>query len=210
MYWPNLSLTDRSCIHCFSLADVFIDEFQDTNTIQYLLAKYLAGPQQAITVVGDPDQSIYGWRSAEVKNLAIMREDFTGAHQILLEANYRSTAGILRYGSAIINQDAERIQKELVSMRGAWSTPYQREFSDRETEVSFIAKEIKRIKVGFALSWSDICILLRLNSDSRMLETALAKEGIPNRVLNGRKFFQRAEVMLSAVWANSDCLPTPC
>jgi DNA helicase-2/ATP-dependent DNA helicase PcrA len=138
-----------------------------------------------------------------------MREDFDGARQILLEENYRSTAGILNYGTAIINQDAERIQKKLISMRGAWSTPYQREFSDRENEVSFVAKEIKRVKHGFGLSWSDICILLRYNADSRMLETALAKEGIPSRVLNGRKFFQRAEVMISAALRLAAQPPSP-
>ncbi|KAH0585176.1 hypothetical protein H2248_008432 [Termitomyces sp. 'cryptogamus'] len=174
---------------------VLVDEFQDTNTTQYSLMVALA-IHKCVTVVGDPDQSIYGWRSAEVENLAKMCRDFDGAQQILLEQNYRSTASILKASLAIVSQDKNRIPKSLHTSHPSGSTPFLHCFSTEHAEALFIAVEIKRIisHMGGALSWGDVAILLRFNALSRTIEGELQKHGIPSRVLGGHKFFERQEV----------------
>ncbi|KAG5634226.1 hypothetical protein H0H81_002799 [Sphagnurus paluster] len=174
---------------------VLVDEFQDTNTTQYDLMIALA-IKKHVTVVGDPDQSIYGWRSAEVENLAKMCRDFCGTNQILLEENYRSTASILRASLAIVAQDKTRIQKSLHTSHPAGSTPFLRAFPGEHMEALFIALEIKRLvaHMGGGLRWGDFAILLRFNALSRAIESALQKHGIPSRVLGGHKFFERQEI----------------
>ncbi|KAK7463908.1 ATP-dependent DNA helicase srs2 [Stygiomarasmius scandens] len=174
---------------------VFVDEFQDTNITQYELMRAIA-VARCVTVVGDPDQSIYGWRSAEVGNLKKMQKDFPYVEQIFLEQNYRSTGSILRVSMAIVNQDKSRIQKSLIASHPTGTTPVLRCFSSEQAEATFIAVEIKRIAahMGGMLRWSDFVILLRFNALSRTIESALQKEGIPSRVLGGHKFFERLEI----------------
>ncbi|KAF8071911.1 P-loop containing nucleoside triphosphate hydrolase protein [Lyophyllum atratum] len=174
---------------------VLVDEFQDTNTTQYDLMVYLARHKR-VTVVGDPDQSIYGWRSAEVTNLAKMCKDFNGTQKILLEENYRSTASILAASLAIVAQDKTRIQKYLHTSHPAGSTPFLRAFVTEHAEAQFIAIEIKRLiaHMGGVLRWGDFAILLRFNALSRTIESALQKNGIPSKVLGGHKFFERQEI----------------
>ncbi|KAJ3808888.1 P-loop containing nucleoside triphosphate hydrolase protein [Lentinula aff. lateritia] len=174
---------------------VLVDEFQDTNVTQYDLMKAIAYAR-CVTVVGDPDQSIYGWRSAEVGNLARMRKDFSSAEQIFLEQNYRSTASILQASLAIVAEDKTRIQKSLHTSHPVGPTPVLRSFSSEQMEALFFAGEIKRIvaHMGGVLNWGDFVILLRFNALSRTIESALQKEGIPSRVLNGHKFFERVEI----------------
>ncbi|KAG6851096.1 hypothetical protein H0H93_000976 [Arthromyces matolae] len=174
---------------------VLVDEFQDTNTTQYSLMVGLA-IHKRVTVVGDPDQSIYGWRSAEVENLAKMIRDFTGTKQIFLEQNYRSSAAILKVSLAIVSQDKNRIPKSLHTSHPSGSTPFLRSFPTEHAEALFIAIEIKRLiaHMGGALSWGDVAILLRFNALSRVIESSLQKHGIPSRVLGGHKFFERAEL----------------
>ncbi|KAF5367496.1 hypothetical protein D9758_003744 [Tetrapyrgos nigripes] len=174
---------------------VFVDEFQDTNITQYELMRAIA-VAGCVTVVGDPDQSIYGWRSAEVGNLKKMQKDFSLVEQIFLEQNYRSTGSILRVSMAIVDQDKSRIQKSLVASHPAGITPTLRCFSSEQAEAAFIAGEIKRLvaHMGGLLRWGDFVILLRFNALSRAIESALQKEGIPSRVLGGHKFFERLEI----------------
>ncbi|KAF9485206.1 P-loop containing nucleoside triphosphate hydrolase protein [Pholiota conissans] len=174
---------------------ILVDEFQDTNTMQYELMKAIA-IKKCVTIVGDPDQSIYGWRSAEVGNLAKMRMDFPGTQQIFLEQNYRSTASILRSSLAIITEDKKRIPKSLHTSHPLGSTPLVREFPDEKQEAAFIAFEIKRVvaNMGGTLRWGDFVVLLRFNALSRPIESALQMEGIPCRILGGHKFFERMEV----------------
>ncbi|KAJ8483033.1 hypothetical protein ONZ45_g14752 [Pleurotus djamor] len=153
----------KSLIWC---KHVLVDEFQDTNSIQYELMKTIANSaSECLTVVGDPDQSIYGWRSADVTNLAKMRKDFAQTESVLLEENYRSTASILKASLAIVAQ-------------------------------AFIASEIKRLtaQMGGVLTWKDFAILLRFNALSRAIESALQRVGIPCRILGGHRFFERAEI----------------
>ncbi|KAH9902943.1 UvrD-helicase-domain-containing protein [Cubamyces lactineus] len=175
---------------------VLVDEYQDTNTMQYELMVHIARASQCVTVVGDPDQSIYGWRSAEVANLAKMQKDFPTTQQLYLEQNYRSTGSILAISVAIVSQDKGRIQKTLHGTHPQGPRPVLREFPIEQVECAFIAAEIKRLVAysGGMLNWGDFVVLLRYNSLSRGIESALQKEGIPNRVLAGQKFFERMEV----------------
>ncbi|KAJ3885161.1 P-loop containing nucleoside triphosphate hydrolase protein [Lentinula edodes] len=174
---------------------VLVDEFQDTNVTQYDLMKAIAYAR-CVTVVGDPDQSIYGWRSAEVGNLARMRKDFSSTEQIFLEENYRSTASILRASLAIVAEDKTRIQKSLHTSHPVGLIPVLRSSSSEQMEAAFFAGEIKRIvaHMGGVLNWGDFVILLRFNALSRTIESALQKEGIPSRILGGHKFFERVEI----------------
>ncbi|KAF7331625.1 ATP-depentend DNA [Mycena kentingensis (nom. inval.)] len=176
---------------------VLVDEFQDTNTTQYELLRVLgAATGGCVTVVGDPDQSIYGWRSAEVANLARMKKDFSGTKQILLEENYRSTASILDASLSIVSQDKSRINKRLLTAHPRGSTPVLRSFSSEQAEASFIAAEIKRLvaSMGGVLRWGDFAVLLRFSALSRAIESALQKEAIPSAILGGQKFFERQEI----------------
>ncbi|KAF7791687.1 hypothetical protein EIP86_002710 [Pleurotus ostreatoroseus] len=152
---------------------VLVDEFQDTNTVQYELMTHIAHANRCISVV------VYGWRSAEVENLSRMQKDFSSTRQIFLEQNYRSTGAILATSVAIISQ-------------GMFAISVLHE----QAEASSIAAEIKRIVScsGGMLSYSDFAILLRMNSLSRAIESALQLEGIPHAVLGGHRFFDRTEV----------------
>ncbi|KAJ7593227.1 P-loop containing nucleoside triphosphate hydrolase protein [Mycena floridula] len=174
---------------------VLVDEFQDTNITQYELMKALAISSR-VTIVGDPDQSIYGWRAAEVGNLGKMKKDFPATEQILLEQNYRSTASILAASLAIISQDKTRIPKKLHTSHPAGPTPVLMCLDGEYGEAAFIADEIKRLvaQTGGMLGWGDFVILLRFNALSRAIESALQKEKIPNRILGGHKFFERCEI----------------
>ncbi|KAI0951320.1 hypothetical protein AcW1_008388 [Taiwanofungus camphoratus] len=175
---------------------VLVDEFQDTNNVQYDLMRHIAAASSHITIVGDPDQSIYGWRSAEVENLSKMQRDFPSTHQIFLEQNYRSTGAILAASIAVIAQDRKRIPKSLHTTHPSGPVPVLRSFPFEQSEAAFIAVEIKRLVActGGMLRWGDFVVLLRFNALSRQIESALQKEGIPNRVLGGHKFFERLEV----------------
>ncbi|KAF9223657.1 UvrD-helicase-domain-containing protein [Gyrodon lividus] len=175
---------------------VLVDEFQDTNTIQYELMCCIASANKCVTVVGDPDQSIYGWRSAEVKNLARMQNDFANVKQVFLEDNYRSAGSILAASMSIISQDNSRIPKMLRTSHPLGPRPMLRSFPTENDEASFVAYEINRLiaQTGGMLGYGDFAVLLRFNALSRMIETSLQRERIPNRILGGHKFFERAEI----------------
>ncbi|WVQ93444.1 hypothetical protein IAU59_000518 [Kwoniella sp. CBS 9459] len=180
----------ESCRH------ILVDEFQDTNTTQYELMKCFAQAHGGVSVVGDPDQSIYGWRSAEVENLNKMTSDFPGVEAIYLEENYRSTGSILSAAHAIVSQDRSRIQKSLFTSHPRSTPVTLKVFSTPVIEASFIATEIKRLIAysGGVLKYDDFAILLRYNALSRVLESALQKDSIPNRIVGGHKFFERMEI----------------
>ncbi|KIJ66868.1 hypothetical protein HYDPIDRAFT_149901 [Hydnomerulius pinastri MD-312] len=175
---------------------ILVDEFQDTNTIQYELMACIATANKCVTVVGDPDQSIYGWRSAEVENLRRMQNDFANVKQIVLEDNYRSVGSILAASVSIISQDKTRIPKTLRTSHPPGPRPMLRSFPSENDEASFIGYEINRMiaQTGGMLSYGDFAVLLRFNALSRMVESALQRERIPNRILGGHKFFERAEI----------------
>ncbi|KAG1822031.1 P-loop containing nucleoside triphosphate hydrolase protein [Suillus subaureus] len=175
---------------------ILVDEFQDTNAVQYELMCCIAAACRCVTVVGDPDQSIYGWRSADITNLGKMQNDFPNVAQIMLEQNYRSAGSILATSLAIISQDSSRIAKTLHTDHPLGPLPMLRSFPTEHDEAAFIAWEINRMiaQSGGMLGFGDFAVLLRFNAISRTIENALQKEGIPNRMLGGHQFFERAEI----------------
>jgi DNA helicase II / ATP-dependent DNA helicase PcrA len=186
----------RQCVS--NVEAVLIDEFQDTNTIQYDLMALFAQARNTITIVGDPDQSIYGWRNAEIKNLKLMKDRWSDTLTINLEENYRSSAAILNAAQKLIEQDDSRPAKKLRATHGHGLRPVLRKLPSSAGEAAWIVSEIKRMHTLSAnsLQHDDFAILLRTQSLSRVVETALGKEGVPYRMVGVRKFFDRAEIKL--------------
>jgi DNA helicase II / ATP-dependent DNA helicase PcrA len=172
---------------------LLVDEFQDTNTIQYAWLRTLAGTSGRVMAVGDDDQSIYGWRGARIENLQRFRQDFADVGVIRLEQNYRSTATILKAANALIDNNADRLGKELWT-DGDEGDPVRVYSADNEMdEARFIAERIEQwIDTGGCPS--DAAILYRSNAQSRVLEEALLRRQVPYRIYGGLRFFERAEI----------------
>ena len=177
---------------------VLIDEFQDTNVVQFDLMRLFAGKNKRVTTVGDPDQSIYGWRSAEIKNLERMQQQYPGILTIHLQNNYRSSGAILLAADEVIQQDASRPSKPLLPTHCPGTMPVLRRLPSAEVEASWIVSEIQRTVglTGRLLAYSDFAILLRSASLSRQVESAMGRAGIPYRMVGGQKFFDRLEVKI--------------
>ncbi|KAJ6788360.1 hypothetical protein PWT90_02896 [Aphanocladium album] len=175
---------------------VLVDEYQDTNGIQYDLMKLFAQARHRITVVGDPDQSIYGWRSAEIRNLHRLLREFPGTDEISLEENYRSTQAILSASLSVIQQDSNRYEKVLLPVHSKGTKPVLRRLQSAIDEGEWIIGEFERAKLmsGGMLKGEDCAILLRSASLSRHVEAALGKKGIPYRMIGGHKFYERKEI----------------
>ena len=172
---------------------LLVDEFQDTNRIQYAWLRMLAGDEGCLFAVGDDDQSIYGWRGARVENLQQLRDDFTGTTLLRLEQNYRSTATILKAANALISHNQARLGKELWT-GGDDGDPIRlyAAFNDLD-EARFVVEQLRTWRErGEALTGA--AILYRSNAQSRVFEEALLAAGIPYRVYGGLRFFERAEV----------------
>ncbi|MGA4633573.1 DNA helicase II [Pseudomonas solani] len=172
---------------------ILVDEFQDTNAVQYAWLRLLAQGGDSLMVVGDDDQSIYGWRGARIENIQQFSSDFADAETIRLEQNYRSTAGILKAANALIANNQGRLGKEL------WTDGEDGEplglyaaFNEHD-EARYVVESIESaLKDGMARS--EIAILYRSNAQSRVLEEALLREKIPYRIYGGQRFFERAEI----------------
>ncbi|KAM0243307.1 hypothetical protein ACHAPO_000152 [Fusarium lateritium] len=175
---------------------VLIDEYQDTNGIQYELMKLFAQAQQRITIVGDPDQSIYGWRSAEVKNLFRLLREYPNTDEISLEENYRSSQSILDVSLTVIQQDKKRYKKVLLPVHTKGARPVLRTLKSSSAEGEWIVSEIKRVVMMFGdmLKFEDVAILLRSAALSRHIESALGKAGVAYRMIGGHKFYERKEI----------------
>ncbi|MBF0676829.1 DNA helicase II [Pseudomonas sp.] len=172
---------------------VLVDEFQDTNAVQYAWLRLLAQGGDSLMVVGDDDQSIYGWRGAKIENLHQYSQDFPDVDTVRLEQNYRSTATILKAANALIANNQGRLGKELWT-DGEEGEPLALYAAYNEhDEARYVVEGIERaIKDGMARS--DIAILYRSNAQSRVLEEALLRERIPYRIYGGQRFFERAEI----------------
>jgi DNA helicase-2/ATP-dependent DNA helicase PcrA len=177
---------------------VLVDEFQDTNNIQYNLMELFAQRRHVICIVGDPDQSIYGWRNAEIKNLKKMREQYPDTHVEILSENYRTSGAILHAAQEVIEQDEAREKKKLMATHSIGLPAVLRRLKTAEFEAQWVVFEIKRslAMTGGLLDWNDYAILLRSASLSRQIESALGKEGIAYRMVGGSKFYDRLEVKL--------------
>ena len=189
----------RRCPTCVKRINaVLIDEFQDTNHIQYDLMKLLAQKSNNITIVGDPDQSIYSFRSAEIKNLLKMRQDYPETVTIALEENYRSSGSILLTAMEVIEQDESRPAKRIMPTHCTGVQPVLHPTGTDYDEAYYIVSEIEysRAYTGNLLKYDDYAILLRSAFLSRQIEAALGRSGIPYRMVGGLRFFDRAEVKL--------------
>jgi DNA helicase-2/ATP-dependent DNA helicase PcrA len=175
---------------------VLVDEFQDTNIIQYDLMNLFASKNRRITIVGDPDQSIYGFRSAEIQNLRRMQKRYSNTSVVLLESNYRSSGSILNSAQEVIEQDTTRPAKKLEATHTFGTLPVLRKLPNANAEALWMVLEIKRsvAMTGGLLRMSDVAVLLRSASLSTRIETAFGRAGIPYKMVGGRKFFDRTEV----------------
>jgi DNA helicase-2/ATP-dependent DNA helicase PcrA len=173
---------------------LLIDEYQDTNRAQYLLARLLSEKSRNLCVVGDADQSIYAWRGADIRNILDFENDFDDAKVIKLEQNYRSTQVILDAANAVIENNTSRRPKSLwtENPQGERITHYVA--ADERDEARFIADTITKQKTVYRSSYGDIAVLYRTNSQSRAIEEAFMKTGIPYTMVGGLKFYDRKEV----------------
>jgi len=172
---------------------LLVDEYQDTNPVQYRLIRLLAGEQKNLCVVGDDDQSIYSWRGADIRNILEFEKDFPGVVIIRLEQNYRSTPTILKAAASVVSRNLGRKVKTLWTENpDGEPIRYERLETDR-AESRFVASEIKKLqRQGFSLS--ETAAFYRTNAQSRLLEEALAAEGIPYHIIGGVRFYARMEV----------------
>jgi DNA helicase-2/ATP-dependent DNA helicase PcrA len=175
------------------LQNILVDEFQDTNTIQYAWLRVLAGKNANVMAVGDDDQSIYGWRGAKIENIHRYRQDFPNVLTIRLEQNYRSTANILKAANALIAHNTDRIGKELWT-DGPEGDPIRvySAYNDLD-EARFITERTEEW-INDGGSPNEVAILYRSNAQSRVLEESMLRAQIPYRIYGGQRFFDRAEI----------------
>ena len=178
---------------------ILVDEYQDTNHAQYVLVRALVGDGKdgvepaELTVVGDSDQSIYAFRGATIRNIEEFERDFTGAHTILLEQNYRSTQNILSAANAVIARNTGRRAKNLWTASGDGALITLDAADSEHDEARFVVGEIDRL-ADSGVEWGDIAVFYRTNAQSRALEELLVRQGIPYRVVGGTRFYERREI----------------
>ncbi len=172
---------------------ILVDEFQDTNALQYSWLKLLVGDETSLMIVGDDDQSIYGWRGARIENILQFQEEYPNVAFTRLEQNYRSTESILKAANAVIANNGERLGKNLWTHQKTGDPIYLYPAFNDLDEAAFIAQKIEAA-MNKGDAFSDIAILYRSNAQSRVLEEALIKRDIPYRVYGGLRFFERAEI----------------
>lgn len=214
---------------------ILVDEYQDTNHAQYVLIRQLAGvddaslndyspvsadsldsaelsdssqlPHSSITVVGDSDQSIYAFRGADIRNIQDFEQDFPNATTIMLEQNYRSTQTILDAANAVISNNTNRKPKKLWTSLGKGSPIVGYVADNAQGEATWVAQEIARLASEDGVNYSDIAIMYRANSQSRSLEDALIKSGLPYQLVGGTKFYERREVKDALAYLQSIANP---
>ncbi len=171
-----------------------VDEFQDTNLAQYELVKLLAAKNRNICVVGDPDQSIYSWRAADIRNILNFEKDFPDARVILLEQNYRSTGSILEVASCVIEASRNRKAKGLWTENEKGRLPAVIETYNEQEEAHFIVTEVDKLTRNGEYRPGDIAVMYRTNAQSRVLEESFIRYGLPYKLVAGTRFYERREV----------------
>lgn len=172
---------------------IMVDEYQDTNPVQYRLIRLLAGERRNLCVVGDDDQSIYSWRGADIRNILEFEKDFPGVRVIRLEQNYRSTANILAAAGEVIRHNFGRKGKSLWTENPAGEKiHYERCETDRE-EARFVSREIQRLHRG-GCPFEEMAVFYRTNAQSRQIEEALVSEALPYHIVGGVRFYARLEI----------------
>ncbi len=173
---------------------ILVDEYQDTNYAQYHLVRLLAGRTNCLFVVGDDDQSIYGWRGADIRNILEFEKDFPEAASVILDMNYRSTGNILDAASGMISHNGGRKPKKLISSREQGEKVALYRARDDRDEAARVAEVINRAYVEDGYSYGDFAVLYRTNAQSRVLEEVMRREGIPYRVVGTLGFYRRREI----------------
>jgi DNA helicase-2/ATP-dependent DNA helicase PcrA len=171
-----------------------VDEFQDTNLVQYELMKQLAGKYRNICVVGDPDQSIYSWRSADLRNILNFEKDYPDAKVVLLEQNYRSTKLILEAASHVISANKQRKPKDLWTENEQGVPVAVIESYSEEEEAQYVVNEIDKLVRSSEVKSGDCAVMYRTNAQSRVLEEAFIRYGMPYKLVAGTRFYERREV----------------
>lgn len=172
---------------------ILVDEFQDTNSVQYNLVKMLASAHGNVFAVGDEDQCIYSWRGANFQNIFNFRRDFPNAKVFKLERNYRSSAPILQVANNVIKNNSSRLEKNLWTDKSGGDEPVLYNAYDERDEAIFVASNIEKlIKNGY--KYDDIAVLMRINALSRSFEEAFLSYNIPHRIYGGFKFYERSEI----------------
>jgi DNA helicase II / ATP-dependent DNA helicase PcrA len=172
---------------------ILVDEYQDTNHAQYVLLKLLAEVNQNLMVVGDPDQSVYSFRGADIRNILEFERDFPATRVIPLEQNYRSTNAILHAANTVIEHNRERKEKNLWSELGEGEPVRVVEVADEHAEARFVASEIAAL-LEYGLSLGEVAVVYRTNAQSRVLEDVLVRQGVAYQVIGGPRFYERAEI----------------
>ncbi|MBM6775039.1 ATP-dependent helicase [Olsenella profusa] len=172
---------------------ISVDEYQDTNHVQYAITNLLAARYRNLMVVGDDDQSIYSWRGADIQNILDFEKDYPDAHVVRLEQNYRSTGHILNAANAVVANNARRKPKRLFTDAGDGEKIHVFQASDERDEGRWIGSEIERLHDG-GTSYDDMAVFYRTNAQSRILEDMFLRAGVPYKIVGGTRFFDRAEV----------------
>ena len=175
-------------------AYLHIDEYQDTNRAQYVLAHVLAEAHGNLCVVGDPDQSIYAWRGADLRNILDFENDYPNATVVRLERNYRSTARILAVADSLIKHNVERKEKSLIAHHGSGEKIEVLHCQDEHDEARQIADRYVKMKDSEEHGWADMAIFYRMNSLSRVIEGELLKRKVPYQIVRGTEFYGRKEI----------------
>lgn len=173
---------------------VLVDEFQDTNVAQYMLAQMLAGRWKNFCVVGDEDQSVYSWRNADIRNILYFERDFPEARTILLEQNYRSSQTILNAASAVIAPNTERKNKRLWTENDAGVPVTLKEAYDEREEAQYVVAEVEELLRSRRHRAGDIAVLYRTNAQSRAIEDTFVRYGVSYKLVGGTRFYERREV----------------
>jgi len=173
---------------------ILVDEFQDTNIVQYMLMKHLAGKYRNLCVVGDPDQSIYSWRFADLRNILSFEKDYPEAKVVFLEQNYRSTKTILEVATDVISVNMQRKPKKLWTENEDGASVTVIESYNAEEEAQSVVNEIEKLIGQEQISLKDCAVMYRVNAQSRALEETFLRYGVPYRLVGGTRFYQRREV----------------
>ena len=173
---------------------ILVDEYQDTNHSQYVLVKTLCAKHRNLCVVGDPDQSVYGWRGADIRNIMDFEKDFTDAFTVVLEENYRSTARILHAANEVIKHNRNRRPKNLWTKAGHGEQPQVLEFANETEEARGIIREVKQLTGRGGFTYNDIAVFYRTNAQSRSFEEAARRDRIPYRLIGSVRFYERKEI----------------
>ena len=187
---------------------VQIDEYQDTNDMQFRLVQSLVRPHRNLCVVGDDDQSIYGWRGAEVRHILGFHEHFPGAKIVRLEDNYRCTKNILALANCLVQHNRSRHEKTLIAHKSAENDVVLREYPDEQTEAEAVVREINYLVQQLQVPPRDVAILFRTNEQPRLFEAELRRLKVPYTLVGGQSFFDRKEVRDVMAYLRAMAFPT--